>query len=344
MLKLLGTPVFEGATVTDLPPTRVSWLLVYLGYYGDWLTRQELAFFFRPDADNDTALHYLRKLLAAARSLPWAEGLEIERTRVRWQVPTDLAHFRAAKSAQRWGDAYRLFQGELAAGLDASDSLSYDEWLTTERRALVDTFAVVALQYATELENSGNHAEAAEAARTLLNYAPFSEEAARCYARNTYLFGHRSVALGFLSRFKQAFGNEFVFGVGAETERLFAELTSDCEPGKEGLEAFSGNDGDALSKLLLDPNVRLLNLGNTGGGDEIVISKRVSSAHAFGAIVDLVEHLLSEGHTSRATELAMQVLTHRACSDGVKYKLLGLLTEQGKSGTPFLALFDRTSV
>ena len=348
MLKLLGKPVFENVPrTTDLPPTRVSWLLVYLGYHGEWLTRQELAFFFRPDADNDTALHYLRKLLAAARSLPWLEGLEIERSRVRWQVPTDLAHFRAAKAAQRWGDAYELFQGELAAGLDASDSLSYDEWLTLERRALLDDYSVVALQYAGELEAKGHHAAAAEVARTLLEYSPLSEEAACCYARNTYLLGHRSVALSFLKRFKQAFSDEFVFGVGDETERLFTELTSASNPDETGSAVSDGDsdrDGDDLAKLLLDPKVRLLNLGNTSGGEEIVISKRVSSAQAFGAVVGLVEHLLSEGHTSRATELAMQVLTHQACSDTIRYKLLGLLTEQGKSGTPFLALFDRTSV
>ncbi len=342
MLKILGKPVLEvGGETVDLPPTRVSWLLVYLGYHGEWLTRQDLAFFFRPDADNDTALHYLRKLLAAARSLPWAH-LEIERTRVRWQVPTDLAHFRAAKAAGRWGEAYRLFQGELAAGLDASDSLSYDEWLSAERRALVDAFAVVALQHAAELEGSSDHAAAAEVAETLLGYNAFSEEAARCYARNTFSLGHRSVALRFLSRFRQAFSDEFVFGVGDQTERLFAELAATSSPDEDG-SALGGHGGD-LEKLLLDPNVRVLNLGNTNDGDEIVISQRVSSAHAFGAVVSLVEHLLSEGHTTRATELAMQVLTHRACSEHVRYKLLGLLTEQGKTDTPFLALFDRRSV
>lgn len=350
MLKLLGKPVFEGATETvDLPPTRVSWLLVYLGYQGEWLTRQQLAFFFRPDTDNDTALHYLRKLLAAARSLPWAEGLEIERTRVRWHVPTDLARFRAAKSARRWAEAYQLFQGELAAGLDASDSLSYDEWLTTVRRALVEDFAVVALQYAGELEATGDHAAAAEVACKLLEYNPLSEEAARCYARNTHLLGHRSAAISFLHRFKQSFSAEFVFGVGHETEQLFADLADNPvklagDEARADSSADNSVDADNLVKLLLDPNVRLLNLGNTSGGDEIVISKRVSSAHAFGAVVRLVEHLLNQGHTTRATELAMQVLYHPACGDAVKYKLLALLTERGKTSSPFLALFDRTSV
>ncbi|CAN5811999.1 hypothetical protein BH24DEI2_BH24DEI2_10360 [soil metagenome] len=351
MLKLLGKPVFEGATATvELPATRVSWLLVYLGYHGEWLTRQQLAFFFRPDADNDTALHYLRKLLAAARLLPWAEGLEIERTRVRWHVPTDLARFRAAKAARQWAEAYRLFEGELAAGLDAADSLSYDEWLTTARRALVEDFAVVALHHADELAAMSDHVAAAEVACKLLEYTPLSEEAARCYARNTHLLGHRSAAVSFLRRFKQTFSDEFVFGVGEETERLFAELTATGGT-QEVAEPVSGDRLEAgfdyaldLAKLLLDPNVRLLNLGNTNTGDEIVISKRVSSAHAFGAVVSLVEHLLTKGHTSRATELAMQVLTHQACSDTVRYKLLGLLTEQGKSDTPFLALFDRRSV
>ena len=348
-LKLLGKPSLSGAGERiDLPLTRVSWLLVYLAYHGEWMMRQELAFFLRPDADNETAMHYLRKLLAAARSLPYLEELEIERTRVRWQVPTDLAHFRAAKAAQRWADAYQLFQGELAAGLDASDSLSYDEWLTTERRTLVDEFAVVALQHAGELERVGDHAAAAEVARTLLTYSALSEEAARSYAKNTFLLGHRSVALGFLKRFKQAFSDEFVFGVGEETERLFAELAANPGAG-EGVQAPAAGCApddyglNNLTKLLLDPKVRLLNFGTTSG-DEIVISKRVSSAQAFGAVVGLVEHLLNEGHTTRATELAMQVLYHQACSESVKYKLLGLLTEQGKSGSPFLALFDRTSV
>ena len=316
MFNLLGeTSLTAGETTTPLPLTRPSWLLIYLAYYGDWLTRQQLAFFFRPDADDASARHYLRKLIAAAKGLPGGEALELDGQRLRLRLPTDVARFRAAKKAGNWAQAYALYGGAFAAGLDASDSLSYDEWLSLEREALRNDFLTVALNHANDLERTRQYSAAAEVGRTMLRTEELSEAGACVYARNTFLQGHRAPALTFLEAFIETFQEEIGLEVSEETSRLRANLVAgEVTPAKE----------DALTDLLTTPGVRLLSL-NADPKGEVVITQRVSQADALGAVVGLIDHLLTEGHRGRAADLARDLLEHPACTQAMQQRLTQML-------------------
>src|SRR5690606_24451857 len=76
-LRLLGAHA-AGSNGSDerLPSEMPASLLVYLAVRGGWVDRRELAFLYRPDAREDVALAYLRKLVFRARRFDWASDLE----------------------------------------------------------------------------------------------------------------------------------------------------------------------------------------------------------------------------------------------------------------------------
>ena len=110
--RLLGvTQVQVGEIWYNLPLTKATALLVYLAYQGKWVTRDELLYVFYPDSAEKPARSSLRQLLTTLRRLPYSEGLEIEASRLRWQVETDVENFKKAISEEKWAKALELYQG-----------------------------------------------------------------------------------------------------------------------------------------------------------------------------------------------------------------------------------------
>ena len=111
-VKLLGEPAFSvGGAVFEPPPGKASALLYYLVYKGEWVSRDELVYLFWPDSDEGAARKNLRQLLTTIRRLPYTQGLEVENTRLRWRVPTDLQQFRQALEEKDWAHAAEMFGG-----------------------------------------------------------------------------------------------------------------------------------------------------------------------------------------------------------------------------------------
>ena len=111
MLVLLAPPAWApaGQAPQPLPATVPAALLVVLAAQappGAWLARERLAAIFWPEAAPADALHHLRINLHRSRTLldAWGrrDALVADRTRVRLNLPTDLAEQHAAQQA---GDA-----------------------------------------------------------------------------------------------------------------------------------------------------------------------------------------------------------------------------------------------
>ncbi len=111
MLQLLLPPAWApaGQVPRALPTTVPAALLVVLAAEGGWLARERLAAIFWPDAAPGEALHHLRINLHRSRALldGWSrrEALVAERTRLRLDLPTDLARLRALASTGADADA-----------------------------------------------------------------------------------------------------------------------------------------------------------------------------------------------------------------------------------------------
>ena len=155
MLVLLNSPAWApaGTAPQPLPLTLPAALLVVLATQASWMTREQLALVFWPDATPTDALHHLRTNLHRARGLlaGWglADALQTERARLRLVLPTDLAQLRAAQasgdaallarlSPAQWLQGWRLpgYDGFAQWCDDTAQQLQAD-WLQAGRRGMV---------------------------------------------------------------------------------------------------------------------------------------------------------------------------------------------------------------
>lgn len=349
-LQLLGSPrVSYGGRWQDVPLTKPSTLLFYLAFYGDWMSREELAFFFRPDADEATGRHYVRKLLNGAKALSWAQGLEIEPERLRWRADTDVARFRAAVDEGRWARALELYRGPFLSGMSAGGTPGFEAWLELEREDLDLAWQGAALEQAADLERRGDHRQAADLGRRLLRANSLAEEALQIYMRSVSLSGGREQALQAFERFREELAAE----LGVEPLEATCELAErlrrstpsrGAESGRRALApamperpapacAERGADEDVqedypevegLLALLAEPDARLLTLieSGHGAGNALIIAKRVPDIGvALAAVASLAARLVQQGHHRRALELGLLVLGHPGCDEGVERRL-----------------------
>jgi len=153
MLYLLSSPAWasQDQEPRPLPLTLPAALLVVLATQGDWLSREQLALVFWPDAAPSDALHHVRITLHRSRALlaGWgvADALQAERGRVRLVLPSDLSLLRAAQAARdtvllarlspaQWLEGWRLPGHDgFAQWCDETAQQLQSEWLAASRRS-----------------------------------------------------------------------------------------------------------------------------------------------------------------------------------------------------------------
>ncbi|MDZ7708571.1 MAG: BTAD domain-containing putative transcriptional regulator [Trueperaceae bacterium] len=163
LLRLLGAPTVEvDGRREPLPFTTPTSLLLYLAVAGDWVSRYELAFLFRPDEPETVALQYLRLQLHRAQRAPWALGLEIGADQLRWAPASDLASFDAAFASKDWGAVVDAYGGPLLASFAMRDKPTFETWLELERDGVEQRYRTALERRAMELAERGALSEAAD--------------------------------------------------------------------------------------------------------------------------------------------------------------------------------------
>lgn len=136
-VQLLGhARAFHNSEWRPVPMDKRGALLVYLAFYGDWLTRDDLAFTFWPDTNTSSAKANLRQILRRSKQLAFATGLETDHKRVRWQVETDVAAFQKAYRDGNWFASVDTYKGHLLEKFHLSDAEGFVAWLELERAEL----------------------------------------------------------------------------------------------------------------------------------------------------------------------------------------------------------------
>lgn len=322
-------------------------LLVYLAFQQDWIKRDELAFFLRPDADKETGQQYLRKLISNARKFPWAQSLEVEAERLRWRTDTDIKQFRSARQRGSWKEATKLYRGPLMGKEEVPYLPSYNSWLQIERESIDFEWRDVSSRYIYLLENSNQHFEAASLATKLLKTDPFDEAALQSFLRATYLMGYRERALKAARDFQTNLEAELGLDVTHATHQLIEAIRASkpVETPKSPIRygrrrgdvvkvaEFKGQTEELINLLGL-PGSRLVSVNPTTNDEAtITISVRVGKiSTVLLSIIELAAQLIDKHHTVRALELLLLVLNHPACDTHIKaeaYKVwpgLGRLT------------------
>ena len=202
-IKLLGQArAFQNGVWQPIPMDKRGALLVYLAFYGDWLTRDELAFTFWPDTDTSTAKANLRQILRRSKLLPLARALESDTKRIRWQVETDLQAFHATVNQGAWIKAVESYGGHLLEQFVIPEAEGFMAWLELERSELQQNWQQ-AVQAASEaLAQTDRHKEAADLIKRVWKLDAFDEEVLRSYMRQAHLAGQKQAALKVYESFK----------------------------------------------------------------------------------------------------------------------------------------------
>jgi predicted ATPase/DNA-binding SARP family transcriptional activator len=222
-VRLLGAPQVSTSrgTVSFLPDKRYQ-LLAYLAYQGEWVNRDELAYLFWSDTDNEVARHNLRQLLKRLKLLPLADALEVERERLRWQTSSDVHAFKQALVEQRLDHALELYTGVLLKGLESDEANEFHSWLGSERESLHTRWRETVLRH-------GEKAEATVAAtwlQKLLEHDPLDEEAFQVYLSVLAKAGQTREALQSYERFAKTLEQELGLEPTSVTEQLYKAIQS----------------------------------------------------------------------------------------------------------------------
>ena len=180
----------------DLPMRQSLLLGAYLAYREGWVGRDELLGVFWPEEDEGTARHNLSQLVYHCRRQPWFDGLEAERTRLRWRVDSDVQLFRAALGAGAWHDALSLYRGPLLDGAPAGLSLGFEAWLERERETLHGAWRDAVLEVAGVCEREGRWSDAVAYLRPVLAQDALAEDALQAYLRCAGPAGQRGRRCG----------------------------------------------------------------------------------------------------------------------------------------------------
>lgn len=206
-------------------PMRQSLLLgAYLAHREDWVSRDELLTVFWPDEDEATARHNLSQLVYHCKRQPWFEGLEAERSRLRWPVPSDLQRFRAALGTGAWLEVVRLYTGPLLDGLPTGLSAGFEEWLEREREVLSAAWHDAVLEVAASCEREGRWSDAIAHLRTVMTQDDLAEDVVQAYLRCAGPAGQRDTALRAFERFRATLRDQLGMEPLETTQRLAETL------------------------------------------------------------------------------------------------------------------------
>lgn len=134
-----------------------SALLCYLAYYQDWVERSDFIALFWAETDDKQARSNMRTLLTRASKQFKTYGVEVEKTRIRWLVESDVAIFKEAIAAEDWKTAVSTYSGQLLYRFEVGDMLQFEDWLMLERSTIFEQFKGAVNYHNKELIEEANY-------------------------------------------------------------------------------------------------------------------------------------------------------------------------------------------
>jgi len=201
-------------------------LLVYLAEAKGAVARDVLATQLWPEADRETGLARLRRLLHRIELALGEPVFETDRTSVRWspvvELTIDTHLFERACDRGAFEEASQIYRGDFLAGFSPEDSPEFDDWAFFRREALRGRLVHALERLVQDKNAAGDHMAATVHARRLVELDPLSEVYGRHLIRSLLLSGDRSAAERHHAALTQRLRDELDVAPEAETEALLS--------------------------------------------------------------------------------------------------------------------------
>ena len=226
-LQLLGSAKFiDKDRIMDIPPKQSLLLASYLAYKEDWVSRDELVHLFWTNENEKTARHNLSQLLYYCKQQAWTLGLEVERSRVRWLIETDVRQFQNALGNGIWQKASNYYNGKLLADSRAHYAPNFEDWLEQERESLHNSWREAVLAYCSQLEEAKKYDKASKLLQKVLNQDSLAEDILQAFMRCCLKNNKRKQALRAYERFVKELKQELNMAPLEPTQNLAIQIQS----------------------------------------------------------------------------------------------------------------------
>jgi len=204
-------------------------LLVYLAEAKGAVARDVMATWLWPEADRETALARLRRLLHRIELALGEPVFETDRTSVRWSaavaLTVDSHQFETACEAGAFEEACQIYRGDFLAGFSPEDCPEFDDWAFFRREALRGRLVHALERLVQDKNAAGDHFAATAHAGRLVQLDPLSEVYGRHLIRSLLLSGDRSAAERHHAALTQRLRDELGVAPEAATEALMSPAT-----------------------------------------------------------------------------------------------------------------------
>ncbi|MCG2629589.1 alpha/beta fold hydrolase [Bradyrhizobium sp. WYCCWR 13023] len=201
-------------------------LLVYLAEAKGAVSRDVMATWLWPEADRETGLARLRRLLHRIELALGEPVFETDRTSMRWSpavaLTVDSHQFETACDRAAFEEACQIYRGDFLAGFSPEDSPEFDDWAFFRREALRGRLVHALERLVQDKNAAGDHFAATAYAGRLVQLDPLSEVYGRHLIRSLLLSGDRSAAERHHAALTQRLRDELGVVPEAETEALMS--------------------------------------------------------------------------------------------------------------------------
>jgi len=269
MLNLFGSPRVVnvedlGATKTASTPSNThldthldtrkpSAVLIYLASSGTWVDRNYLASLFWGDSEEKKARASLRQAVLYLRKNGWEDALELEKTRVRLNVRTDVKEL---QEKLEQNDYLAIAQIAKLPFLEnySTGIADFDEWAILERQTLDTIWRNAVLNFSKEASLE-QYPEAIELLNTVLERDSLAEEAIQQLLRLCLQSGadkkqqsyFREIGIKAYQKFELGLKEALKLEPLEETQKLYALLQQKT---KTNFETSSSNSRKALTPFV----------------------------------------------------------------------------------------------
>lgn len=282
-VRLLGTPHFSTpAGAIQLMRRQPVALLAVLALNPEPVGRDQLAFLFWPDIDQETARQRLRRTLSQLRQALTPAGTDLIQTNQDYvslsdAVWVDSREFERLVRQQALERAAQLYGGPLLAGFHLNEANEFEQWLVSGRERLERQYRHLLAQLVSQYQAAGRWPEAIPFAEKQLALDHLLEESHLSLMRLYANTGRREEALRQYEQCRHILTHELGLEPLPQTTQLAAAIRQGTYPPPQPItfrpklpaqpNQLIGRQQEIsdLNQLLSRPDLRLLTLSGTGG-------------------------------------------------------------------------------